>query len=52
MKTVIDLLASIDIQETLIIGNHSRRQSILPRDCFSITRSKKLPTRVMGLGSS
>jgi len=35
-----------------MIENHSRRQSRLPRDHFSIARSKKLPTRVMGLGSS
>jgi len=52
MKTVIDLSINIENQEALKIGNCSRKQSRLPKDHFSISRSRRLPTRAIDLGNS
>jgi len=51
MKTVIDLSINTENQEALNIGNRSRRQSRLPKDHFSISRSRRSPTRAVNLGN-
>ena len=52
MKTAIDLSIDIKNQEALRIGSCSKKWSNLPRDCFSIPKFKRSPTRVIGLRNS
>jgi len=52
MKTIINLSINTENQEVSKIGNHSRRQSRLPKDYFSTSKSRKLPIRAENLGNS
>ena len=52
MKTVIDLSINTENQEVLKIGNHSRKWSNLSKYHFSISRSKRSPTRVVDFENS
>ena len=49
IKTVIDLSINTENQEVLKIGNRSRKWLNPPKDHFSISRSKRSPTRVVDL---
>jgi len=52
MRTVDDSSTYIENQETLTIGNHSRKLSKPPKELFSTLKSRKSPIRIMDLGNS
>jgi len=52
MKTVDNLSTYTENQETLTIGNHSRKLSKPPKELFLTLKSRKSPIRIMDLGSS